>query len=106
MPTPGTQIAAGTGRVQIGQYNLNGTTWQSYSNANLNLSSFAGSVMRLVFEWRNDGTGGTQPPAAVDNIVLRVCSTATPVVTVIPASITHNSARLAGHRISGELLTN
>jgi hypothetical protein len=50
----GTQIAAGTGRVQIGQYNLNGTTWQSYSNANLNLSSFAGSVMRLVFEWRND----------------------------------------------------
>ncbi|WEK68368.1 MAG: GEVED domain-containing protein [Candidatus Chryseobacterium colombiense] len=94
MPTPGTQIVAGTGRVQIGQYNLNGTTWQSYSNANLNLTSFAGSVMRLVFEWRNDTSGGTQPPAAVDNIVLRVCSTATPVVTVTPASITHNSATI------------
>ncbi|UMQ44153.1 fibronectin type III domain-containing protein [Chryseobacterium sp. Y16C] len=94
MPTPGTQITTGAGRVQVGQYNLNGTTWQSYSNANLNLTSFAGSVMRLVFEWRNDGTGGAQPPAAVDNIVLRVCSTATPVVTVTPASITHNSATI------------
>ncbi|MCE3077292.1 GEVED domain-containing protein, partial [Chryseobacterium gwangjuense] len=94
MPTPGTQIAAGTGRVQIGQYNQNGTAWQSYSNANLNLSSFAGTVMRLVFEWRNDTTGGTQPPAAIDNIVLRVCSTATPTVTVTPASITHNSATI------------
>jgi hypothetical protein len=31
MPTPGTRIVAGTGRVQVGQYNLNGT-WQSYSN--------------------------------------------------------------------------
>ncbi|MCA6069363.1 GEVED domain-containing protein [Chryseobacterium sp. RG1] len=94
MPTPGVQIAAATGRVQIGQYNLNGTTWSSYSNANLNLTSYAGSVMRLVFEWRNDTSGGTQPPAAIDNIVLRVCSTATPVVTVTPAAIMHNSATI------------
>jgi len=94
MPTPGAQIVAGAGRIQIGQYNLSGTTWTSYSNANLNLSSFAGTVMRLVFEWRNDTTGGAQPPVAVDNIVLRVCSTATPTVTVTPASITHNSATI------------
>ncbi|WBV61887.1 fibronectin type III domain-containing protein [Chryseobacterium camelliae] len=94
MPTPGTQITAGTGRVQVGQYNLNGTTWTSYSNANLNLTNFAGTVMRLVFEWRNDTILGAQPPAAIDNIVLRVCSTATPVVTVTPASITHNSATI------------
>ncbi len=94
LPTPGTRIVAGTGRVQVGQYNLNGTTWQSYSNANLNLTNYAGSTMRLVFEWYNDTSGGTQPPAAVDNIVLRVCSTATPVVTVTPASITHNAATI------------
>ncbi|MCE3077153.1 fibronectin type III domain-containing protein, partial [Chryseobacterium gwangjuense] len=94
MPTSGTRIVAATGRVQVGQYNLNGTAWQSYSNANLNLSSFAGTTMRLVFEWYNDTIGGTQPPAAIDNIVLRVCSTATPTVTVTPASITHNSATI------------
>jgi hypothetical protein len=64
------------GRVQVGQYNLNGATWQSYSNTNLNLTNYAGGIMRLVFEWRNDSSGGTQPPVAVDNIVLRVCSTA------------------------------
>ncbi|WBV61886.1 fibronectin type III domain-containing protein [Chryseobacterium camelliae] len=92
LPTPGTQITAGTGRVQIGQYNQNGTTWQSYSNANLNLTNFAGTTMRLVFEWRNSASGGTQPPAAVDNIVLRVCSTATPTVTV--TNIAHNSATI------------
>lgn len=93
LPTPGTLITAGTGRVLIGQFNLQGT-WQSYSDNNLNLSAFAGTVMRLVFEWRNDGGGGVQPPAAIDNIILRVCSTATPVVAVTPASITYNSATI------------
>ena len=93
MPVAGAQIAAGTDRVQVGQYQMQ-NTWQTYSNPTLNLSAYAGSVMRLVFEWRNDTSGGTQPPAAIDNILLRVCSTATPVVTVVPASITHNSATL------------
>ncbi|KIC63971.1 hypothetical protein RM51_04380 [Chryseobacterium taiwanense] len=97
LPTPGTQITAVTGtpgapgRVQVGQFNQNGT-WQSYSNASLNLTNYAGTIMRLVFEWVNNAATGTQPPAAVDNIVLRVCSTATPVVTVAPATITHNTA--------------
>ncbi|WP_175621728.1 fibronectin type III domain-containing protein, partial [Chryseobacterium schmidteae] len=93
LPVAGTLITAGTGRVSLGQYNLQGT-WQSYSNNNLNLTNFAPGVMRLVFQWRNDGGGGTQPSIAIDNIVLRVCSNATPVVTVVPASITHNSATL------------
>lgn len=92
LPVPGTLITAGAGRVSLGQYNLQGT-WQSYSNTNLNLTNFADSVMRLVFQWRNDGGGGTQPSVAIDNIVLRVCSNVTPVVTVGP--ITHNSADLA-----------
>jgi len=106
MPTPGTQITTATGtpgtpgRVQVGQFNQNGV-WQSYSNASLNLSNYAGIVMRLVFEWVNNASTGTQPPAAVDNIVLRVCSTATPVVTVIPASITHNSAQITWPQDSG-----
>ncbi len=93
LPAAGTLITAGAGRVSLGQYNLQGT-WQSYSNTNLNLTNFANSVMRLVFQWRNDGGGGTQPSVAIDNIVLRVCSTATPVVTVTPASITHNAATI------------
>ncbi len=30
--------------------------------------SNAGQTKRLIFSWRNDGGGGTQPPAAIDNI--------------------------------------
>ncbi len=32
--------------------------------------SYANTVKKLVFMWRNDGGGGTQPPAAIDNIKL------------------------------------
>ena len=34
---------------------------------------YAGHTVRLVFEWRNDNTGGLAPPAAIDNI--SVCPT-------------------------------
>jgi len=98
-PTAGAQITAGTGRIQIlGNLNQQ-TTWLSYLNTNLNISSFAGSTMRLVFEWRNDGSVGTQPPAAIDNIRLVVCSNATPVVTV--SNVTHNSATLTWNQDVG-----
>ncbi|MBB4805175.1 hypothetical protein HNP38_000447 [Chryseobacterium defluvii] len=100
MPTPGTQITAGTGRVQLGANYNQQPTWQAYLNANLNLSSFAGTTMRLVYEWRNDGSGGTQPPVAIDNVKLVICKTATPVVTV--SAVTHNSATLTWPQDSGE----
>jgi Fibronectin type III domain. len=100
MPNAGTQITAGTGRVQLGaNYNLQ-NTWQSYLNNTLNLSTFAGSTMRLVFEWRNDGSGGTQPPVAIDNVKLLICSTATPVITL--GAPTHNSIVLTWPQNSGE----
>ncbi|KQT23886.1 hypothetical protein ASG22_07620 [Chryseobacterium sp. Leaf405] len=92
-PTPGNQIGAGTGRIQIGNNYNQQTTWQTYFNATQDLSSFAGTTMRLVFEWTNDSGGGTQPPIAIDNINIRICSTATPVVTVV-GTPTYNSAVL------------
>ena len=81
-PVAGTQITAGGGRVQVGTNFNQQAAWQTYNNLNLNLTAFAGQTMRLVFEWRNDGSGGTQPPAAVDNIKFVRCSNATPIVTV------------------------
>lgn len=33
-------------------------------------ASVAGTTFRLIFSWKNDGSGGTQPPAAIDNISL------------------------------------
>ena len=41
------------------------TTWQT---AEFDLSAYAGSTHRIYFKWHNDGSVGTQPPAAIDNI--------------------------------------
>lgn len=60
---------APTGRIQQGAtyYNLQ-TTWTS---ASLTLPvAYAGTTFRLVFEWTNDASSGTNPPAAIDNISL------------------------------------
>ena len=89
-PTSGIQITTGGGRIQVGGNYNQQSTWQTYLNTNLNISSFAGTTMRLIFEWKNDNIFGTQPPIAIDNIKLLRCSNETPVVTV--DNITHNSA--------------
>ena len=63
-----TSGAAPTGNVKISGDLSNQATWTS---ANLSLpASYAGTTVRLVFEWINDASLGTQPPAAVDNISL------------------------------------
>lgn len=71
-PAYGTGITASgtapTGNIQIGADLNSQGTW---TTANLTLpSAYAGTTVRLVFEWTNDGSGGTQPPGAVDNISL------------------------------------
>lgn len=62
VPVAGTLLGTG----QIGG-NLNGqSTWQT---ATFQIPcSAAGTTQRLVFTWRCDGSVGTQPPHAVDNI--------------------------------------
>jgi hypothetical protein len=71
-PVYGTPItatgAAPTGQVQAGGYFNLQAAW---TTASLNLPpAYAGTTFRLVFEWTNDGSLGTQPPAAIDNISL------------------------------------
>jgi hypothetical protein len=48
-----------------------------------------GLTKRLVFTWRNDGSGGTQPPAAIDNIsidYLIATPEPSPAILVSPAN--------------------
>lgn len=91
-PVAGTKITAGGGRLLIGNNLFDKATWQQFLNDNVNISSFAGSSMRIVFEWENNNSQGTAPPAAVDNLKIRICDTTTPVVTVM--NVTHNTAVL------------
>lgn len=62
IPTVGTSFTEG----QIGDVYHSSADWQLVS---LPLSAaYAIQTKRLIFSWRNDGGGGTQPPAAIDNI--------------------------------------
>ena len=38
-------------------------------------SSFSGQTVRLIFMWKSDTSGGTSPPAAIDNISLTASNT-------------------------------
>ncbi|MES2863281.1 MAG: GEVED domain-containing protein, partial [Bacteroidota bacterium] len=62
-----TNVPAGiAGATWIGNGNLQGTV----QTATIYLpASLAGTTFRLIFHWKNDGTG-TQPPASIDNISL------------------------------------
>ena len=50
-----------------GYYNQ--PTWKKEARY-LDVTGFAGSTMRIIFQWFNDGSLGMQPPAALDNIEL------------------------------------
>ncbi|RAK64062.1 T9SS type A sorting domain-containing protein [Hymenobacter edaphi] len=67
VPVAGT-LPAGAG-VTLLLPNLH--TQSTYTTADLNLpASLAGTSQRLLFTWTNDGSGGSQPPAAIDNVLL------------------------------------
>lgn len=94
LPTAGTQISSGSDRIQLGG-NFNGESdWQQYENAELDLSGFAGSTMRLVFEWRNDGSFGSGDAGAIDNIEITIPACPQPSVLTV-TGITKESADLS-----------
>ena len=68
-------------------------TWQSFSQT-LPLANYSGQTKRIYFMWRNDGSGGTQPPAAVDNfsITSTGLQTCTDPTNLAVSSITSNTA--------------
>ncbi|OIQ19382.1 MAG: hypothetical protein BM557_06665 [Flavobacterium sp. MedPE-SWcel] len=80
-PTAGTQITvadAGADAIQIGGGNFFGAAdWETSTNV-INAGAYAGQVMRLVFEWRNNGFTNLPPPAAIDNINVNVITCSGP----------------------------
>ena len=76
-PTAGTQITAGAGRVQLGANLNNNNTWTTVNNV-VNSTGWDGSIRRIIFEWRNDGSIGPSPAAAVDNINFSVITCSAP----------------------------
>src|SRR5690606_14085976 len=85
-PQASQQITALAGeRIQIAANFNQSADWQTYYQE-LNVADFAGQTVRIVLQWRNDGSGGTQPPAAVDNVNLTFVTCPAP--TNINSSVT------------------
>jgi gliding motility-associated-like protein len=88
IPTPGTAILAGPGRTAVGAASYwDSSIWQT-TNILLPATTFQGQTMRLVFEWRNGATGGTQPPAAIDNINFKIVTCPAPTNLLMPTNNT------------------
>jgi hypothetical protein len=90
-PAGGTQLTSG----QVGsELNLQ-NTWQSASFSGVVCNNTASAITRrLVFSWRNDGSDGTNPPGAIDNISVEAipipfCNLGTGVTSV--ASLPYSS---------------
>src|SRR5690554_5367926 len=86
-PSAGTQIAAATGRVNITNnlnMDANFKTFQAIRSATAYTGTF-----RVVFEWRNDGSLGTIPPGAIDNIEIKRVTCYQP-TNVVLSNIKHN----------------
>ncbi|MDR2592209.1 MAG: fibronectin type III domain-containing protein, partial [Chitinispirillales bacterium] len=81
-PSAGSTFSSGT---LLGSYNQT----SSWTNKTITLpaSTFSGRTVRLVFSWINDGSQGTQPPAAIDNITIRYVGGGGTSVPGVPSSI-------------------
>lgn len=88
-PASGTQIGAATGRIQVGGNFNQQANYITFSNPTLDMSSFAGQTVRLVFEWRNDGSLGSAPSASIDNVRMAIPTCFTPSNLTSVASFTY-----------------
>lgn len=58
------------------------------------VDNFANQPMRLIFEWQNDTSRGQQPPAAIDNLSVKVKNCLRP-SNVIVSDVSRTTAQLA-----------
>lgn len=93
VPVPGEAITANDG-VLLSPV-LAGSNTFSTGNYVFNASDYAGDIVRFVFQWTNDSSGGTQPPAAVDNVRIAVITCPAPTnLAATVGSITRNEATI------------
>lgn len=106
--TPTTSAPSGSSNALSGAIMLweqPNTSQSSYTQATVSISAAdvnnltSSSTMRLIFTWKNDGSGGTSPGAAVDDITLT--TSCGPTATSAATNVTNNSATLNWSAISG-----
>ena len=63
--TPGDELP---GNFFLSGAYYNQPTWLRKQVRYLDATTYAGSTMRVIFQWNNDNASGNQPPAGIDNI--------------------------------------
>jgi len=95
LPTGVTASALPDGLIAIdggSKQNLS-TEWATYTSEEIAVPA---GTYNVVFMWRNDGSGGTQPPAAIDNFsITKVLCGKPGTPTIDKANITSTSAEIA-----------
>lgn len=96
VPVPGSEISSGAGQLQFGgdfsDENASPPSWTTTSF--IIPDSLAGDTVRLVFEWQNDGSGGTSPGAAIDNVNVTEISCSAP-TAVTSGNVTNAAADIS-----------
>lgn len=89
LPSPGSTLTAPAGATQLTTSNLN--LQSSFTTFTTTIDGFTTpGVRRIYFVWRNDGSVGTMPPGAIDNIYIANITCPSP-TGVVASSITANS---------------
>jgi hypothetical protein len=71
VPTAGNNPPAGATRIGATQYNLTPSSGATWVQATIEIPvALYGTAQYLMFYWQNDGSGGSNPPASVDDVVL------------------------------------
>ncbi|HLV45877.1 MAG TPA: gliding motility-associated C-terminal domain-containing protein, partial [Flavobacterium sp.] len=81
-PAEGVQITADDGGIQLGAEFNNQEDWVQYFEL-LELSDFAGQTGRLIFEWTNNTYTNNPPPAAVDNVEVKLVTCSRPIEVAV-----------------------
>lgn len=80
-PAAGTAVTTNASKVLLATYQ--GIT--TCTGASLSLGAIAGTTRKIVFQWRNDVSGGVTPPALIDNITVTYTNPTAPTCASLSA---------------------
>ena len=90
-PVAGTKLSESETIIMLGNKDFADKASFVREYLSFDASAFQGQSMRLVFEWINDSGSGTQPPAAIDNIVIAKDDCKAP-TAIVHSELTQTSA--------------